>query len=67
MTSAPGEAWVLPEKYEDGLVDEKGEPLSKRCVLEWPGAGRARMPLHCARGTVMMAERPAFHCARRFY
>ncbi len=22
--------WVLPEKYEEGLLDEKGEPLSKR-------------------------------------
>jgi hypothetical protein len=24
--------WVLPEKYEEGLLDEKGEPLSKRSV-----------------------------------
>ncbi|KAL4449030.1 hypothetical protein ABPG77_007747 [Micractinium sp. CCAP 211/92] len=24
-----GADWVLPEKYEDGLLDEKGEPLSK--------------------------------------
>ena len=22
--------WVLPEKFEEGLVDEKGELLSKR-------------------------------------
>lgn len=26
--------WVLPEKYEEGLLDDKGEPLSKRCVSE---------------------------------
>lgn len=23
--------WVLPEKYEEGLLDETGAPLSKRC------------------------------------
>jgi len=22
--------WVLPEKFAEGLLDEKGEPLSKR-------------------------------------
>lgn len=27
-----GAEWVLPEKYEEGLLDEKGEPLSKRQV-----------------------------------
>lgn len=35
--------WVLPEKYEEGLLDEKGEPLSKRCG---PGWGTAALLQH---------------------
>ena len=35
--------WVLPEKYEEGLLDEKGEPLSKRCAVAM--ASNCGMPL----------------------
>ena len=35
--------WVLPEKFEEGLVDEKGEPLSKRWGADWPARMQARM------------------------
>lgn len=33
INTMASEGWVLPEKYEEGLLDEKGEPLSKRCDL----------------------------------
>ena len=29
-TEADGAGWVLPEKWTEELVDEKGEKLSKR-------------------------------------
>ena len=35
--------WVLPEKFEEGLVDEKGETLSKRWVPDRAAREQARM------------------------
>ena len=37
--------WVLPEKFEEGLVDEKGEALSKRWVPDRAAREQARMRL----------------------
>ena len=31
LYSASTMTWVLPEKFEEGLLDENGAPLSKRC------------------------------------
>ena len=30
-----GIGWALPEKFEDGLLDENGQPLSKRSVSHY--------------------------------
>jgi hypothetical protein len=36
MTTAAenGSGWVLPEKFEEGLLDENGQPLSKRYACQ---------------------------------
>lgn len=51
--------WVLPEKYEEGLLDEKGEPLSKRCGPGWGTAAllQHRMRRQQARPGSMAAQR----------
>lgn len=67
--SASNMTWVLPEKYEDGVLDEKGEPLSKRCACRprclWQGGDGGWRSLACSRAPALAASSSGARSLRR--